>query len=316
MTAIILAAIVCLLLILCLLILYGVWLAAFSTKKHKEKKPFDLPAADQYRPFDDAMIRLITDALAVPFEEVHTESFDGLDLYGRLYPGKPGNVVQIQMHGWKSNGVRDFAGGSAIARSAGQTVLLPDERGINKSGGGFLTYGILERKDILSWISYINKRFNNPPIILSGLSMGAASVIMALDQQLPPNVIGVIADSAYSSPREIISHVAAERGLPAGISWKMARASARLFGHFNIEETDAVRAIAGSSLPVLLIHGDDDHFVPVQMSRKIYEARPCGTRLEIFHGAPHGISYLLGRERYRQAEEDFIDHCLEEAGKK
>ena len=320
--------------VLYFLLLYAVFRAAFSTKGHHVYDPMELPRNPQYDPLRPQMTKLVETALKVPFEEVHTESFDGLSLYGRVYPGDPGNPVEIMFHGWKSNAVRDFAGGAAVGREARDTVLLIDERGTGGSEGDMLTYGILERRDVLSWIDYVNKRWNDPPILLYGISMGAATVLMSLDQPLPPNVLGVIADSPYTAPKAIICKVARDMHLPAGATWFLVRQAAFAFGHFNPEESDACTAVRGSNLPVLLLHGDADQFVPVEMSREIADAaggrvergtkgeadRHAGceaagasgesVELEIFHGAPHGVSFLIDEPRYRKAIGDFRERCL------
>ena len=64
-------------------------------------------------------------------------------------------------------------------------------------------------------------------------------------------------------------------------------------------------------VPVLLIHGDHDHFVPCDMSRELYAANPEKIRLEIFPGAGHGLSFLLDPERYEQLVREFSQKVLE-----
>lgn len=296
--------------LLYILLLYGVFRVTFSTKGHKEYGPKNFPKGEQYERIHGRMEELVDAAIKVPFEEVYIKSFDGLKLYGRIYKGEPGHPVEIMFHGWRSNAVRDFAGGAALAREAHDTIILVDERGINNSKGNFLTYGILERKDVLSWIEYANQRFDNPKILLYGISMGAATVLMALDQKLPSNVAGIAADSPYASPKEIIRKVIKDMHVPVGIAWFLVKQSAFLFGHFNIEESDALSAVKNSTIPILIIHGDDDRFVPVEMSRQIKNAAGENCRLEIFPGAAHGVSFIFDEKRYRKVIEDFRGEAL------
>lgn len=297
--------------VLHVLLLYGVWRAAFSTKDNRYYEPMGFPKGKQYKKVMPEMKALVEKELEVPFEEVYITSFDGLKLYGRIYKGDPGRPVQLLFHGWKSNALRDFAGGSAILRQERDTVILVDERGINKSEGDFLSYGILERKDILSWIQYADKRWNHPLMMLYGVSMGAAAVLMALDQNLPKNVVGVVADSPYSSPKDIICTVVERKHLPVRPAWYLIRQAARLYGHFDIDESTAVQAVSQSDVPVLLLHGDDDRFVPVDMSEDICAAAKGKAVREVFPGAAHGISYLQDVKRYTETVEKFVELCTE-----
>lgn len=293
-----------------ILLLYGIFRVTFSTKYHKEYGVKNFPKGEQYEKIHDRMEELVDAALKVPFEEVYIKSFDGLKLYGRIYKGEPGQPVEIMFHGWRSNAIRDFAGGAALAREAHDTIILVDERGINNSEGDFLTYGILERKDVISWVEYANLRFDNPKILLYGISMGAATVLMALDQDLPSNVVGIAADSPYSSPKEIIRKLMKDMHVPVGVAWFFVKQSAFLFGHFDIEETDVLRAVKDSNIPLLIVHGDDDRFVPVEMSRKIKNAAGPHCRLEIFKGAAHGVSFIYDEKRYRKVIAGFRGEAL------
>ena len=59
-------------------------------------------------------------------------------------------------------------------------------------------------------------------------------------------------------------------------------------------------------MPILLIHGEDDHFVPCEMSREI--AANCASRVVVqtFPGAGHGLSYLVDPQRYERVVFDFL----------
>ena len=82
--------------------------------------------------------------------------------------------------------------------------------------------------------------------------------------------------------------------------------SARLFGHFDPDAGSAVGAVSNTALPILLIHGEADSFVPCRMSREIQAACKGPVRLETFPGAAHGASYLSDPERYRRIVLDFL----------
>ena len=64
---------------------------------------------------------------------------------------------------------------------------------------------------------------------------------------------------------------------------------------------------SGTKVPILLIHGEEDRFVPEYMSRRIADANPEMVTRVTFPGAGHGISYLMDEERYKKITGDFLE---------
>ena len=276
----------------------------FYAAPKKKNGPIKLPSGEQYEVNRDKMLSLIDEMRAIPFETVYITSFDGLNLAGRYYHVKDGAPVHIQFHGYKGWAYRDFCGGNKLARERGCNTLVVDQRAHGMSEGNTISMGINERFDCLSWINYICERFGRDvKIVISGVSMGATTVLMAAGLGLTENVIGIIADCPYSSPKEIIMKVCSDMKLPERLMYPFVRLGAKLYGHFDLEAADAAEAVCHAKVPILLIHGEDDRFVPCSMSQKIFErfkeANPDGNMLlETFPGAGHGISFMEDEVRY------------------
>ena len=276
----------------------------FYAAPKKKNGLIKLPSGGQYEVNRDKMLSLIDEMRAIPFETVYITSFDGLNLAGRYYHVKDGAPVHIQFHGYKGWAYRDFCGGNKLARERGCNTLVVDQRAHGMSEGNTISMGINERFDCLSWINYICERFGRDvKIVISGVSMGATTVLMAAGLGLPENVIGIIADCPYSSPKEIIMKVCSDMKLPERLMYPFVRLGAKLYGHFDLEAADAAEAVCHAKVPILLIHGEDDRFVPCSMSQKIFErfkeANPDGNMLfETFPGAGHGISFMEDEVRY------------------
>ena len=84
------------------------------------------------------------------------------------------------------------------------SVLYVEQRAQNESEGNYIGFGLTERYDCVDWAVWASERFGEAlPIYLMGVSLGGATVLMAAGDVLPDAVRGVIADSAYTSPREI-----------------------------------------------------------------------------------------------------------------
>ena len=237
------------------------------------------------------------------------------ELYATYYHVADNAPLHIQFHGYKGNYLRDFCGGNKLARDMGHNTLVIQQRGHTKSFGRTISFGIKERHDCLSWIKYANERFGDKtPIILSGISMGGATVIMASEMDLPNNIACIIADCPYISPKEIIMREAKRMKYPAKLIMPFIRLGGALFGGFDLFESDALRAVKNAKCPILLIHGEDDRFVPCDMSREIYEnSDKSKTRLVTFPSAAHGMSYVVDTERYTKEVESFVSNALAQA---
>ena len=271
-----------------------------------------IPNSEQYQRHAAATHELVDKMFALNYEEVRITSADGLALYGRYYHVEDGAPLQIQMHGYRGNAYRDFCGGHYLARKMGHNTLVVDQRGHGNSEGHTISFGIQERMDCLQWTRYAVNRFGSEiPIFLVGVSMGAATVLMASDLKLPENVVGIIADCPYSSPKEIIIKVCGDMKLPGRLAYPFVVLAGLVFGGFRLWTSSAVESVKHAKTSILILHGEDDRFVPCDMSRKIRDANPGRVKLETFPNAGHALSCLEDPQRYEQAVRRFVFQCLE-----
>lgn len=280
----------------------------FYSENRKPADPYQLLHGEQYEAVEDKIFASTKKMDDSVYEPITIQSYDGISLYGRYYHHKDGAPVKIIFHGYRSMTLRDSAGGYAYGRKYGINVLAVDQRAHGNSGGHVITFGIKERIDCKSWAEYAAKRFGEKiPIILSGLSMGAATVVMATELKLPDNVCCVIADCPYASPGGIIRKVANDFHIPSALSYPFIWLSALILGHFSLSTATAVKAASVSKIPILLFHGEDDRFVPCEMSRKIHENSNGCTRLETFPEAGHGLCYMIDPIRYEKVCNEFLN---------
>ena len=290
-----------------LLFLHALYARSVGCTPEQKRQPVRLPPGDDYRPYHQKMQALVDEMEKQPFETVTIRSRDGLLLYARYLHVRDGAPVVIQVHGYRSGGIRDFCGGNKIAREHGFNTLLIEQRAHGRSGGNTLTFGIRERYDILDWIRYLLDRFgSSTSILLAGISMGASAVLMASELDLPENVKGITADSPFTSPEAIVRIVIRRNHLPDSVFFPLVDLSVRLFGHTDLRSASAIEAVKKAKIPILLLHGTADHFVPYTMSRELLAACASPARLELFEGAPHGIGYILEPERYEKIILDFF----------
>ena len=245
-------------------------------------------------------------------KEVAIESYDGLKLSGVwLASEKPRGTI-ILAHGYRSSKLLEFGMVLDFYRSYGLNILLPDQRAHGKSEGKIITFGVKECQDIRLWIRWVNEKCNHMPVILSGLSMGASTVLYLADEKLPPNVKGIIADCGFTSPWEIISSVFRKvTHLPAVPSLWVAEVFARVFGGFSLRQKDTREVLKNSRLPLLIVHGTADDFVPCEMTRQGYEVCVGDKEMYLVEGAEHGLSFLKESDRYKEKVLAFLDRNLE-----
>lgn len=249
-------------------------------------------------------------------EEVNTtecefftiRSYDGLKLSARYFEGDAEKPLCICFHGYRGSAVRDFAGIGLHLIHEGYNVLIVDERAHWRSQGHTICFGIKERFDVVSWVKFANKRFGkDKSIFLFGISMGGGTVLMASGQRLPRNVKGIIADCPFNSPKDIIKHVCQKIKLNPDLLWPIIRLAALVYGRLRVNATTAADEVKRSKIPIVILHGEADDFVPMSMSKEVQEANPSVVELLTFPHADHGMSYFEDEERYIGIVEGFIE---------
>ena len=295
------------------IVLYIIYYMVFRRNRMTILDDRTLPEGEQYEPHNEGILKSIERMLPEPFEDVWIKSREGIKLYGRFYCMYDNAPVILFFHGYRSSSIRDGNGIFELCKKHGYNIMMIDQRAHGKSEGRTMTFGIRERYDVLKWIDYTIGRWGEKTqIILAGISMGAATVLMACDLNLPDNVKGIMADCPYSAPKDILNCVMKSLKLPTGLLYLLVKVSARVYSGLNIEEVSAKEAVAKSTVPILFIHGDDDRFVPCSMSRECYDACASDKKLVFVKDAGHGISYCVDAGLYEKEVSEFMKKVLDQ----
>lgn len=278
----------------------------------EEDAKLPIPEGEEYEPYREQIVNWINEIRSMPRKPVEIRSHDGLRLAGYFYEYEKGAPIEILFHGYRGNAERDLSGGVARCFSLGHSVLIVDQRAAGQSEGNIITFGVLESRDCLAWTRFVVENIDkDAKIVIGGISMGAATVLMASTYDLPENVVGVLADCGYTSAREIIKKVIREMKLPADLLYPFVKLGARIYGHFDLEEHSPIEAMKKSKLPVILLHGDSDDFVPHSMSLENFKA--CTSekkRMVTISGAAHGLAFPADKEKYLSELHEFFDPIL------
>lgn len=242
-------------------------------------------------------------------------SFDGLKLRGRWVAAENPRGTILLVHGWNGRVESDFTGIIPACYEMGMNLLLIDQRAQNGSQGKYMTFGVKESQDVADWVRFHNKTFGDLPLVLGGVSMGAATVLMATGRELPPNVCGVVADCGFTSPWEIFKDVAKRKAhIPTFPILYFVRFWCQVLAGYDPKAYSTVTAMKKNKLPVLLIHGLADDFVPCHMSQTNYDACQSVKDIVLVESAGHAWSYLTAPERCREALEKFFAANLQQKG--
>ena len=285
---------------------------AFYVSRADREKEEAVPLGEQFTPYRERMQQLRAEFSALSYEPVQIRAQDGVLLYGRYYHVRTGAPIHLQMHGYRGSAIRDFCGGNLLSRQMGHNALVIDQRAHGSSGGRTICFGIRERMDCKLWCEYLAQRFPDAPVFLVGVSMGASTVLMASELELPENVIGIIADCPYNAPRDIIEKTCRDMHLPPKLVWPLIDLGMRLYGRCRLHQVTAAEAVRKARVPVLLFHGKADRLVPYEMSEQIADNCAAGCQLELFDDAGHGLSCLVDPVRYKAAVRKFCEECLTE----
>lgn len=234
-------------------------------------------------------------------EEIEIKSRDGFRLTGHFLKHPKAERIVLMFHGWRGKWDRD---GAALTQGLYEercSILMVDQRAHETSGGKYIGFGVLERYDCLKWLEYLTENTDKLPIYLSGVSMGASTVLMASGLDLPERVKGVIADCGFTTPYEMVCIFARKFMKIKGSSMVDAvNYLCRKKAGYDLKEYSTLEAMKKCRVPVFFAHGTGDDFVPYEMTVQNYEACISDKRLFTAEGAAHTESYLSDPRKYME----------------
>lgn len=189
-------------------------------------------------------------------------SEDRLQLVAATFT-QPGHQWVIALHGYRSTGFQDMNDVAQVYYKKGYNVLVPDLRGHGRSEGQIIGLGWLDRLDLLQWIEAVLEQDPEAEILLHGCSIGGASALMASGEKLPPQVKLIIADSSFTSVYSEFKWLLRRyTKYPVSRFMVLANRYARRKVGYSLIRASVTRQLGSNHLPILLLHGQEDQFVP------------------------------------------------------
>ena len=209
------------------------------------------------------------------------------------------NKTVIVVHGF-TNDKEDMKPYAWIFHELGYNVLMPDNMSHGDSEGQIIGFGWNDRLNVIKWAELLVEQNSDSEITLFGVSMGAATVMMASgEESLPDQVVNIIEDCGYSSVWDELKYQAKDMyNLPAFPILYEVSAISKIRAGFSYGQASSVNQLKNNTRPVLFIHGGDDTFVPTSMVYKNYQATQGEKELYIVKGAGHAKSFETDPQAY------------------
>lgn len=246
------------------------------------------------------------------FETKTLNAFDDVPLQGYYLPAeKPTNKMVVFAHGYLGNAKDMGLFGKYYHEELGYNLFTPDLRGHGESGGDYYGFGWHDRLDIIDWLDQLVAENPDAEIVLHGLSMGAATVLMASGEDLPDNVRLIIADSPYTSVYDLFAYQLDRMFyLPDQLVLPSMSVLTNMRAGYSLKEASALDQVQKATVPILYIHGEADTFVPTNMTEELANHTKSEHEVITFPDANHGETIVLHREAYLNEMTSFIEKYL------
>ena len=245
----------------------------------------------------------------LPHEDWSITSCDGLTLRALYYPCEGSRKTVIWVHGYTSHAERESAFPSLFYRSLGFNVLIPYLRAHGPSQGRYISFGPMERLDMMGWVDMVNARYPDGQIMIHGLSMGGGIVLDLATVEMQ-NVKCLVSDAPSVSIEGLFRYVASdmfkENG-PKVAEYAMARFQKEFIA--DPRDFDRVDNIQQGLYPLLLSAGSNEAMD--EILSQIKQNNPQETTIVILPGCNHGNGMYKQREMYQGAIRKFIETHME-----
>ena len=236
-----------------------------------------------------------------PSENWNIESDDGIYLAASYFkPERQTDKWVIIAHGYGCTQQNSYYLAENYL-AMGYNVLTPDLRAAGLSGGQYLTLGYKESDDIVLWAQKVAAEYPQAKILLHGVSMGAATVMMAADKEdLPENVVAVVEDCGYTSAYDLIAmQLETSFGLPSFPAMNLLNWRCEKKADFDLHAASPIEAVKKSRVPILFIHGTKDTLVPPNMAEQLYAAANAPKKeILMIPGAVHAAASQADQQKY------------------
>ena len=237
-------------------------------------------------------------------KRVKTTAYDGLDLYADYIDQGSDKTVAF-FHGYSASPLVNFGVHTEYFLKQGYNVLLVFQRAHGVSGGEYCALGVLEWRDVLSWVEYLDK-MPCKNVVLYGISMGTTTIAYASEHIKSDKVKVLVLDCGYLSPYMQIFRDCERRHLPGRLLLPIINGMFRRRLGEDLRK-NTVDSLKNNKIPSLFLHGKTDETVPYNDSQVNYDACAGEKKLLLPDGLHHTLSFFTGSDEMRAEIFDYIE---------
>lgn len=234
---------------------------------------------------------------------------DGNRLHA-LYAGaaEPTRNTAVVIHGYANNSISYMYLGYMFHEKLHFNILMPDLYAHGRSDGSDIQMGLKDADDVMLWTDVANNVFGgNTEMVVHGTSMGAATAMILSGKEDKPFIKCYIEDSGYTSAwDEFEFQLGNMFGLPSFPLMYSSAVLCRMMYGWWFDDANPEEYVAECNKPMLMIHGDEDTFVPFSMFEPLYNAKPAPKEKWIVPNSTHAMAYYDYPEEYTQRVAEFL----------
>lgn len=225
---------------------------------------------------------------------------------------KPTPKTAVLVHGYKDCSIDMLHIAYIYNGVMGYNVLLPDLYGHGKSEGDHINMGWLDRLDVMRWMDIANRKWGgNTQMVVHGISMGAATTMCVSGEKLPAYVKCFVEDCGYTSVSdEFAKQIKDQFNLPPFPLINVASGICKMRYGWSFDEASPLKQVAKCKLPMLLIHGNKDDFVPYSMLMPLFKAKPRPKEIYIARGSRHARAFRDHPDEYIAKVRGFVEQYI------
>jgi uncharacterized protein len=239
--------------------------------------------------------------------DVTFPSESGSTIHGWLATGMPGHGAVLLLHGVRSDR-RSMLGRAEFLHNRGYSVLLIDLQAHGESLGQQITLGHLESRDVVAAREFLRKTFPNERVAAIGVSLGAASIVLADGKA---RFDAVVLESMYPTISEAVEdRLRLRLGAAGTLLGPLLTLQLQPRLGIDLDQLRPIDHIASLGAPLLLIHGTEDRHTLIEEARATFARAAEPKQLWEVTGAAHVDLHRYAREQYEQRVGEFIEGRL------
>jgi fermentation-respiration switch protein FrsA (DUF1100 family) len=222
-------------------------------------------------------------------EDCYFKAQDGVELHGWFAGNSNSQTTLLWFHGNAGNITHRLDNLLGLVQLR-INVFIIDYRGYGRSEGCPSEMGLY--CDAQAAYDYLvhTRQIPSRCIYLFGRSLGGA---VAINLALNNDCAGAIVESSFTSLPDIGQNL-------------YPFLSTKLITKITRERYDSLAKISRIKIPLLFIHGDADELIPIEHSRRLFEAANEPKEFYKVHGAAHNDLYLMGGKAYLNKIKAFV----------